>query len=310
MGMKRIVRNTGLVLVILAISLVSGHHVHAKTIGVIMTGDVEFYNDIHKAFIDKIKEVVTTEKIDIIIQKPMPNSMAWINSARKLVAIGSDFIISYGSPTTLMAMREASGIPVLFAGVYSPESLNITGKNATGISSTVSIESTIHYLDGIRKISTLGVLFSKSEKDTILQAKEIKQLENKLGFKTVLIDVKNIVNRSKTKSVDAFLMTTSSACFRAIGDIVDIARQDNKATASLMGGCSDKGVILTVSPNPVEQGTELAKILKMVLGGSKPSDIPFKRPRQIDVVVNLKEAKALKLDIPAKMLGRATRVIE
>ena len=65
--------------------------------------------------------------------------MSWTNSARKLVAVGSDVIVCYGAPATLAVMSETSDIPIVFAGVYDPQAIGITGKNITGVSSKVSV---------------------------------------------------------------------------------------------------------------------------------------------------------------------------
>jgi putative ABC transport system substrate-binding protein len=309
-GGRSKMRTSKLICILIAGVLLFASPALAKSIGVVMTGDIKYYNDIHKAFIDAMTDAITQEGIEVNVQTPMPATMSWVNSVRKLVALRSNFIVSYGMPATLIAMKETSDIPIVFAGVYSPESVNISGKNATGISSTVSLETVIKSLMKIRKISTLGVIFSKSEKDTILQAKEIKKLEKKLGFKTVLIAVQNGVDKTNIRRVDAFLITTSSGCFRAIGDVIDIARKGKILTAAVIGGCAEKGVILTFAPSPAEQGKELAKSLKKVMGGAKPSDIPFKQPGQMEIVVNLREAKALGFDIPPGVSGTATRIIE
>jgi putative ABC transport system substrate-binding protein len=53
--------------------------------------------------------------------------MSWVNAA-KLVAVGSDVIVSYGAPATLAVMNETSDMPIVFAGVYDPQSVGITGK--------------------------------------------------------------------------------------------------------------------------------------------------------------------------------------
>ncbi len=308
--MKKNIRNLILILLVIIVAIVPGYPALAETIGVIMTGDIQYYQEIHEVFLDEMSDVLHQEGIEIIVQKPGPNPMSWINTARKLVTIGSDFIVSYGMPGTLTTLKETSEIPVIFAGVYSPETMNLTGKNATGIGSTVSVEAVIKGLDELKKFDKLGVLFNKSEKDTIVQVKQIKRLEKKLGFKTVLFNVRNKMDIKKIKNIDALLITTSSTCVKDIDDIIVVARKERISTAALIGGCAEKGVVLTVTANPHEQGRELANIVKKVLGGAKTSEIPVKQPEQIEVIVNLREAKTLGIDIPVNVLSTATGLIE
>jgi len=288
------------------ILLVPGHSVLASQIGVIMTGNIEYYQIIHEAFLEKMGN--HTHKI--VLQKPMPDPMSWTNSARKLTAIGSDVIVSYGAPAALMTMKATSEIPIIFAGVFDPGSMSMTGKNATGISSSVSIANVLKDLVAIKKISKLGIVLSKSEKDTILQTKQIKKIESTFGFHSVLIAVKNKINTDRIKGVDALLLTTCSAGMMNVREIVKIARRDKIPTAALMGGGEKEGIILTVQADPKEQGKELAGMVSQILDGADVSDIPLKEPENIDIIVNLKEAAELALNIPADLKNKAAKVIE
>jgi len=288
------------------ILLMPGYTAQADQIGVIMTGDIDYYRNIHEAFVENMGN----QTHEIVLQKPMPDPMSWTNSARKLTAIGSNIIISYGAPATLMTMKATSEIPVLFAGVFDPGSMSMTGKNATGISSTVPIEKVLKNLTKIKKISKLGIILSKSEKDTILQTKQIKKIENTFGFQSVLIAVKNKITASRIKGVDALLLTTCSAGMLNVKDIVEIARRDKIPTAAFMGGGESQGIILTVQADPKEQGKELAEMVKQILSGVNVSDIPVKEPKKIEIIVNLKEAAGLALNIPAELKSITTKVIE
>ncbi|KPJ99902.1 MAG: hypothetical protein AMK71_08940 [Nitrospira bacterium SG8_35_4] len=224
--------------------------------------------------------------------------------------IGVSVIVCYGAPATLTAMKETSDIPIIFAGVYDPESMNITGKNATGISSTVPIDKIIKLLSEIKKISKLGVLFSKSEKDTIIEVRDLKKSEGPIGFQSVLISVSEHVNKDEIKGVDALLVTTCGVCMSGVKDIVEAARRDKIPTAALIGGGEDAGIVLTLMADPKEQGSTAAKMVKQVLGGSKPAELKLKQPNSIKTIVNLKEAKALGLDVPAGVSGSADKVIQ
>jgi putative ABC transport system substrate-binding protein len=305
MGIKMKLKNTVLLISAVMVLVASGHDASAKTVGVIMTADIQYYRDIHKTLVDEMGN-----DVEIVLQKPMPDPMSWTNAARKLVGIGASVIVCYGAPATLTAMKETGDIPILFAGVYDPESMSITGKNATGVSSTVPIEKILKDLNGIVKLSKLGIIFSKSEKDTIVQARDLKKIEGSIGFQSVLSSVGDQVNKEEIKGVDAILLTSCGAGMVNIKDIIDIARKDKIPTAALMGGGENVGVILTITADPKEQGAGLAEMLKKVLGGAKPSELSVKQPKQINMIVNLKEAKSIGLNVPAAVLNSAAKVIE
>jgi putative ABC transport system substrate-binding protein len=306
MGVMNKLRNLLLIIFLLFVLGIPCQSASAKSIGVIMTGDIPYYQEIHKAFLDSLNQ----QDLEIVLQKPMPDPMSWTNAAKKLKTIGVSVIVAYGVPATLTTMKVTSKIPIVFAGVYDPEALRLTGKNATGISSTVSVDMALKNLSGISGMKKLGVILNKSEKDTILQTKKIKKGEASYGYKSVLFSIKSKVNKSKITGVDALLLTTCSTGMLNIKDIIDIARSSKIPTAALIGGGENQGVVLTISADPDEQGKELAGMVNKVLGGTKPSEIPFKKPTKVEMIINLKEANSLGINIPADIKSLATKVIE
>jgi putative ABC transport system substrate-binding protein len=305
MGIKIWMTKIGLLLLPILLLMITGHPVSAKTIGVIMTADIPYYQDIHKEFTAGLDK-----DIEIVIQKPMPDPMSWTNAARKLVGIKASVIVCYGAPATLTTMKETGDIPILFAGVYDPDSMSIAGKNATGISATVPIDKILKDLSRITKLVKLGIIFSKSEKDTIVQARDLKKSEGAVGFQSVLISVGDKVNKDEIKGIDGLLLTSCGAGMLNINDIIDAARKNKVPTASLIGGGENSGVVLTIAADPKEQGAGLAEMVKKVLDGAKPSDIPIREPKRIQTIVNLKEAKSMGLNVPSSISGTASRVIE
>lgn len=283
-----------------------------RIIGVVMTGNIPYYQDIHKAFIEEMNRsgIMTKEDIQIIVQKPAPDPMSWTNAIRKLVTFDATIILTYGAPITLTALNETSQIPLVFAGVYDPEAINITKKNATGISSKVPIATVLKNLKSISNFSSLGIVYNDTEKDTVAQAEEVKQLEEKFGFTSTMFNIKHRGDEAKIKNVDALYMTTSCAAMYCVNNIVGIARRGNIPTATTIGGGEDIGVLLTIAADPEEQGMRAAQIMAKVLNGATPSSIPIEQPKKVYMVVNLKEAKTLGLKIPFGILTSATRVIK
>jgi len=282
-----------------------------KTIGVIMTGNIPYYKDIQQSFTETLAaEGFGPGSVEMVVQTPSPEPMSWTNAARKLVAVGSDVIVSYGAPATIFVLNETSSIPVVFAGVYDPPAVGVAGKNATGISSKVPVSSLIKNLKSITNFSTLGVVFNDSEKDTVLQANDVKQLEGAYGFKSTRFNIKRASDSAKIANVDALLLTTGCAAMHCVSNIIGIARKAKVPTAATIAGGETSGVILTIAADPHEQGREAAKITAKVLRGARPSTIAIVQPKKIDVIINLKEATAMGLKVPFDLLTSATKVIK
>ena len=282
-----------------------------KTIGVIMTGDLPYYKEIHKAFTESLAtEGFGGGNVEIILQTPAPSPMAWTNAARKLIAYGANVIVSYGAPATIAVIEEASDIPVIFAGVYSPQALNLAGKKASGVSSGVSIAGVLKNFKDLKNFSTLGVVFNDAEKDTVLQANEIKQLEGRFGFRSVRFNIKNAVDSSKIANIDALFLTTSYTALQCVNNILDIARKAKIPTAAIIAGGKNSGIILTIIANPSEQGSKAAKLTAKVIRGANPSSLPVEQPQKIDIIINMKEASDMGLKVPFELLTSATEVIK
>lgn len=277
-------------------------------IGVIMSSSSPYFKATHKAFSETLK--LKGINAEVILQIPAPDIMAWINAARKFSAIGTDIVITYGSPATHAVISEAPDIPLVFTGVYDFKHLGVSAGKVTGINSKVSIAGLLKSLKGINNFSSLAILYSSAEKNTLHEVSEIERLESQFSFRSRKINVRSRNDIFRIKDVDAILITTSCIAMNYIDDIVSIARKLKIPTAAMIGGGEDEGIILTFAADPEEQGREAAEKLTRIIKGESPSSIPVENPKKINLIVNMKEASSSGFKIPFDILSAAARVIK
>jgi putative ABC transport system substrate-binding protein len=281
-----------------------------RTVAVILTGAIPYYEKIDAAFNEELRRLGMSGEVRVLTQKPAPNKMAWSNSARKAVAVGSDVIVAYGGASAAEVLAQTSKIPVVYAGVFDPQALGLKGKNCTGISSKVPIAGVLKNLKAIKEFGSLGVIYNSAEKDTVVQAREVSRLAGQFGFEVVEFNVRSLGDIVKIEGVDALFVSTSCTAHLCVSGIVDRARELKAPTATPVSGGEEAGVVLTIYASAEEQGRTAARMVAKILEGGEPSSLPAEAPREIEMVVNLRETRKLGLKIPMDVLMSATRVVK
>lgn len=285
-----------------------------KTVGVIMSGNLWYYQEVHKAFAGALaKEGFDHRKIDTLLQMPSPDLLSWTNAARKLSVAEVNVLVTYGAPAAIAAIKETRNIPIVYAGVYDPVAIGVSARNTTGISSKVPMTSLLKYLKKLMPFTKLAVVYNESEPDSVRQADELKQLESQYGFQSVRLPIKKSDDARKlvfAGKADVVFISMSSAANEALDGIVKAAHGSKIPTVSQTGGSCEKGVILSLAPSPAEQGEAAGRIAARLLRGDSASSIPSEVPKLVELVLNLKEANALGIKVPMDLITDATRVIK
>jgi putative tryptophan/tyrosine transport system substrate-binding protein len=288
----------------------------------VITGDLPRYRSAHEAFMKILRAGgMGEDKVKVYVQSPNPDAMSWANSVRKAVGGGANLIITYGAPVTLVAKKEAKGIPLLFADVYDPVALGIvkdlavTGGEISGIASTTPVETLARTLVDIQAPKTILALFSSSEQGSLLQEKRMEEQGKKLGFSVIKVDVKSRDAakqsiRDASGKAEAVYVTESVLLTQGLQDLITTATEHHLPILTQIPEAGEKGALLTLEADPIEQGQLLAVHALQVLGGQKVFTLPVRTPKKIALVVNMKIAEELGIKIPFQALSLATRVIK
>lgn len=285
-----------------------------KTIGVVLSGNIGYYQDVHRAFTNGLaKEGFDKRKVDTLLQMPAPDPLSWTNAVRKLIVADVNVLVTYGGAAAALSIKETKSLPIVYAGVYDPAGIGVSARNITGISSKVPLTSLLKYAKKLVHFSKLAVVYNELEPDSVKQVEELSALEGQHGFQTVKIAVKRVDDAKAltfTGKADVVLISTSAVANEALDAIVKAAHGAKIPTLSQMGGAGDRGVILTLAPSAAEQGEAAARMAAKLLSGENPAAIAPEVPKLIELVLNLKEAATFGLKPPVDLITDSTRVIK
>jgi len=278
-----------------------------KTIGIILPSNVPYYEEVHAHVLKRLEENIISGNMDLLIQKPYPDPIALSNAARKLIALNVDIIICYGTEAALAAIREKPQQPIIYIGGYNPVLERYRANNITGVEFKTPISSVTRYLNSMKEIKTIGVVYNPLESDSVYQLNEFlkccpfyKITVIKIPIKTAS-ELKKILPENK---VDALIFTTSS-----IANIALSGFSNTGIPVATLLPRKDAKPIISLYPSAKKQAEKAGNIIQKILKGKNPSEVPRDLSADMELIFNLADAYKMNLRIPADLLTEATEVL-
>jgi putative ABC transport system substrate-binding protein len=245
--------------------------------------------------------------------------------AQELVGLQPDIILTGGTPPTVAVQRETRTIPIVFATVADPVASGIVARldrpsgNVTGFA---NYEASLggKYLELLSEIAPglkrAAIMFNPDlfPVSSFMPSFETAARSLKLApipapvhsdgeIETVIIALGREPGGGLVLIPDAFTTV------RRVPIILAAARNNVPAVYSESGFARDGG-LLSYGPDPVDNWRRAATYVDRILRGEKPGDLPVQFPTKLEMVVNLKTAKALGLAVPLTLRAIANEVIE
>jgi putative ABC transport system substrate-binding protein len=290
-------------------------------IGILLWNPQLRYEQCKEGVIDQLRQEGFKEPaVTLVVEQAHGNMTTVGELARKFHAAHMDVVIPIGTSAAVAVAAEIKDVPVVFAFVFDPVDSKIaqdwksSGNNTTGSSSQTSSPTLLSSLKQLAPVRTLAVLYTPGERNTEAQLKDVEALQND-SFKVLPValksraDVVPEVSRLQGKA-EAVLLTGSSIIGDMAAQIVVLANKAKMITSTQSEDHLDKGVLLGVTVDPIAVGRLAGRKAAMVLRGAKPASIPIEALKTSDVIVNLKTANAIGLQVSAAFRKAATRILE
>src|SRR5215472_8647040 len=245
------------------------------------------------------------------------------DAAAELVHRNVDLIIASGTPPVVAAKNATRTIPIVFVAAIDPIATGVVvslarpGGNVTGFALIEAdlmgkrLELLREVVPGLSRVAVLSQVANPGNADYIEQAKLAASV---LGLQLQVIAVRDSGDFER-----AFIEMRGVGAVIQLADVLFTSYQKQmvELAASIqlpvMYGTRlfvDVGGLMVYGPDIPDHYRRAAAYVDKILKGAKPADLPVQQPTKLELVINLKSAQAIGLEIPPSILARADEVIE
>jgi putative tryptophan/tyrosine transport system substrate-binding protein len=243
--------------------------------------------------------------------------------AEELLALAPDVILASATPSVKALQQATRTVPIVFANVGDPvgmgwvESLARPGGNTTGFTNW-------EYGFGAKWLELLKEIAPRLTRVAVLrdltigpaQLSAIQAVAPSFGVELSPVGVRDADEIERTIAAFArssnagMIVTASTSALIHRHLIVMLAARHRLPAVYSFRYFATTGGLISYGPDPIDMYRRAASYVDRILKGDKPADLPVQAPTKYELVINLKTAKALGLDVPSTVLARADEVIE
>jgi len=245
--------------------------------------------------------------------------------AAELAALAPDVILAHGTSTVGPLLQATRTVPIVFPVIADPvgagfvDSLARPGGNVTGFMEFEYSQSG-KWLELLKEIvpgmTRAAVLRDPTQGSATSQFAAIQAVAPSLKVEVTPVGLHDIAEIERAVAVFArtpnggLIVTAGAATVHHRNLIVELAARHKLPGVYNERSFVDAGGLISCGPDFIDQYRRAAGYVDRILKGEKPADLPVQAPTKYELVINLKTARSLGLDVPAAVLARADEVIE
>jgi ABC-type uncharacterized transport system substrate-binding protein len=246
--------------------------------------------------------------------------------AKELVALQPDFILTSSTPATAAMLQHTRTIPIIFVMVSDPvgsgfvASLPRPGGNVTGFT---AIEGSLggKWVELLKEIAPqvtrVALLFNPAMATYAeYYLHPFKVAAASLGVEAIVAPVhdsselESVVTTQAREPNSGLIIMPDAFIIGHGAEITSLAARHRVPALYWSRFFAELGGLISYGPNGVDEYRRAASYADRILKGTKPSELPVQAPVKFELVINLKTARTLGLEIPPTLLARADEVIE
>jgi putative tryptophan/tyrosine transport system substrate-binding protein len=295
------------------------------TIGYLGTTTASAWKPWTAAFVHRLRELGWIEGTNLALEYRWAeaHSERFTEIAADFVRLNVDVIVTGGN-AAVAVKHTTSIIPIVFVLAVDPvrmgliASLARPGGNVTGLSNQQT-DIPGKRLELLREVEPnlrrLAIMANADFSEAMLEMREVQAISKAQGLDVVTAEIRRAEDISAAFAAlkgqaQALYVTADTMVNNNRARISTLALDARLPTVYGFRDMVEAGGLMSYGANYLDLFRRAGDYVDKILRGAKPSDIPVEQPTKFDLVINLKTAKALGLQIPDKLLALANEVIE
>jgi putative tryptophan/tyrosine transport system substrate-binding protein len=283
--------------------------------------------DLQQTLLGSLRDLGYVEGHNLTIEYRfmLGQSKSYDELAAELARLAPDAIVVVGTPPALAAKRQTTTIPIILAPAADPlrtglvASLSRPGGNVTGVSlygSEIARKRMEVFKEAVVGIQRIAVLSNGENPlhrflwDDLQPIGPILGLQFRLFVVSGLDKLPTVFSTMKQDGFDAIALLSDAQFFSARRQISNLAAMHRLPTMYESRESVDDGGLISYGASIPDLTRRAAAFVAKVINGAKPADLPMEQPTKFELIINLKTAKALGIELPPTLLARADEAIE
>ncbi len=317
--MKRLVKAMAIILAMAVFVVLAGctKKKNHPEVGIIQYMEHVALDSAREGFIAALKDngYVEGKNITFDIQNAQGDQTNLSTISDRFVSNKVDLVLAIATPAAQSIAGKTSEIPILgtaitdYVAARLAQSNEVPGLNVSGTTDMNPIKEQIELLVKlVPDAKTVGVLYTSSEDNSIVQAKIAREYIEAMGLKYVEVTVANSndvqqATQSIVEKCDAIYIPTDNTFATAIPTVYGVTSKSKTPVICGEAGMVENGGLATLGINYYDLGYQTGLMaIKVLKGEAKPATMPIEKPEKYDFAINGTVAEEIGLKIPDDLL--------